>query len=388
MKIRKKELELYTVWGIYLFAYMWLVMSELAFTYNNTSDIFAFVRNATFIMLLLIILQNKYKVKTFIQVGLFALIITMGVLFSHSLSFLMILVLGLAIGDVDFRKFVIFDYRLKIVILASIVICCKLGLINNYTAVINGIEKQSLGFSHPNTLGLFVSIIIVEWLYIHYNTLRFKNIVCIFIITMGLYYIGTSRTSWILLLFVTGRSLLLRNREICNLMQNRIIKRVLSLLPIIVCLLCYGGAIAYTKSSLMWNVIDKFFTTRIYWANYYLKTYGLNLFGRSLNTTSARSAMLIGAAQSNSLDMAYVRIGIQYGVIILLFFVLALVILQKYAIRTKNWGLLIANTFFVVLGAVENSIYSVAMNVFLICVIYAIGGNLSKENTCESEGIL
>ena len=86
--------------------------------------------------------------------------------------------------------------------------------------------------------------------------------------------------------------------------------------------------------------------------------------------------------------MAYVRIGIQYGIIILLFFVLALVVLQKYAIRTQNWGLLIANTFFIILGVVENSIYSVAMNVFLVCVVYAIGGSLSRESMNESKGVL
>ncbi len=387
MKIRKKELELYTVWGVYLFAYMWLVMSELAFTYS-TSGTFALIRNITFALLLFIIAQNKYKVKAFIQIGLFALIIIAGVLSSHALSFLMIVALGLAIGDVDFKKFVVFDYRLKMVILVSIVLSCKIGAIHNYTAVINGIEKQSLGFSHPNTLGLFVSIIIIEWLYIHYDKLQLRNMVCIFGIIFGLYYIGTSRTSLILLLFVMVWSLLLQNSMVRNLMQSKFVKGLLSLFPAIVCALCYWGAMAYTKSSLAWNIIDKFFTTRIYWANYYLKTYGLSLFGRSLNTTSARSAMLVGSTQSNSLDMAYVRIGIQYGIIILLFFVLALVVLQKYAISTQNWGLLIANTFFIILGVVENSIYSVAMNVFLVCVVYAIGGSLSRESMNESEGVL
>ena len=143
MKIKKKELELYIVWGIYLTAYMWLVMSEFAFTYD-TSDLFSTVRNFTFILFGFIILQNKYKIKMVMRVGLFAVVIGISVLFSHALSFLMIIIVGVAIGNIDFRNFVKFDYRLKIAILISIVLCCKIGLIHNYTVSINGIEKQSL----------------------------------------------------------------------------------------------------------------------------------------------------------------------------------------------------------------------------------------------------
>ena len=121
MKIKKKELELYIVWGIYLTAYMWLVMSEFAFTYD-TSDLFSTVRNFTFILFGFIILQNKYKIKMVMRVGLFAVVIGISVLFSHALSFLMIIIVGVAIGNIDFRNFVKFDYRLKIAILISIVL--------------------------------------------------------------------------------------------------------------------------------------------------------------------------------------------------------------------------------------------------------------------------
>lgn len=387
MKIKKKELELYIVWGIYLTAYMWLVMSELAFTYD-TSDLFSTVRNFTFILFGFMILQNKYKIKMVMRVGLLAAVIGISVLFSHALSFLMIIIVGVAIGNIDFRNFVKFDYRLKIAILISIVLCCKIGLIHNYTVSINGIEKQSLGFSHPNTLGLFISVIIIEWLYIHFNTIRLKNIICIIFLIMGLYYIGTSRTSLILLMFITVWSLLLQSNKIRTLLSGKVFEKFMSLLPAIICLLCYLSAIAYKKSSLIWNALDKIFTTRIYWASYYLKTYGVKMFGSRINPVSSRNALAVGVTQSNSLDMAYVRIGVQYGLIVLLVFVMALIVLQTYAVKKKNWGLLIANTFFILLGIVENYIYSVAMNVFLICIIYAISGTLSKNNVNSSEGII
>ena len=112
------------------------------------------------------------------------------------------------------------------------------------------------------------------------------------------------------------------------------------------------------------------------------------MFGSRINPVSSRNALAVGVTQSNSLDMAYVRIGVQYGLIVLLVFVMALIVLQTYAVKKKNWGLLIANTFFILLGIVENYIYSVAMNVFLICIIYAISGTLSKNNVNSSEGIL
>ena len=108
MKIKKKELELYIVWGIYLTAYMWLVMSEFAFTYD-TSDLFSTVRNFTFILFGFIILQNKYKIKMVMRVGLFAVVIGISVLFSHALSFLMIIIVGTVFTILALKRMLIID---------------------------------------------------------------------------------------------------------------------------------------------------------------------------------------------------------------------------------------------------------------------------------------
>ena len=374
IKLKKSEFIFYMAWILYLSSYIFLIQSELAFSYN-TQNLFTFIRGLTCILLMTSICINRYTIKELCIICLMFGIVLINLIYIRKLSFFIMMLFIMAFKGVNFDKFIKVDLILRVLLLLLVITLCYMGIIDNFKININGIDKQALGFSHPNTLGLFVFIILLEYIYLKFENIGLKEYFYIFSIEIILYSIGTSRTGLLLTIITITLVILFKKNIIIN--NNRLIKNIIICFPVIVCSICYGMASMYDSASLIWKQIDSVMTTRIHWANYYLDTYNVKLFGNYISPISARTAKISGLTSSNSLDMGYVRIGVQYGIIILIMFVSIQILIQNYAVKEKNWRLLICNCVFIMVGILENLVFSITMNFTLLIFLYSIS-NIKK----------
>ena len=90
--------------------------------------------------------------------------------------------------------------------------------------------------------------------------------------------------------------------------------------------------------------------------------------------------------------MSYVRIGIEYGIVILILFLISLMAINHYCIEMGLWNLLVANIYFILLGVSENALYIIGINPFLACTVLGFKGferhpNRKIPNDCDSNGL-
>jgi hypothetical protein len=131
----------------------------------------------------------------------------------------------------------------------------------------------------------------------------------------------------------------------------------------------YLLSLFYSRRNPFLDVINTLLTNRLNWSKKFLLEYGLTPFGTKIETISSRLADEINSTQAKILDMAYIRIGINYGIVVLVIFCIMLVILQKKLIDNKQIGLLLCSSFFITLGISENYLFHPVFN-FMMVALY------------------
>ncbi len=90
----------------------------------------------------------------------------------------------MAISDADINKVIqfIFQYELLLFIL-NITWSIFMSLLGSYSlsAVMYGVERYKFGFVHPNTLSVILFNLIIMWIWIKFEQIKWKHLGFIFL---------------------------------------------------------------------------------------------------------------------------------------------------------------------------------------------------------------
>lgn len=64
---------------------------------------------------------------------------------------------------------------LRLTVFIALFVLSVTGIIPNYIGVINGAVKIAFGWIHPNTAGNALSIIALEWMYLHWGRMTWRR---------------------------------------------------------------------------------------------------------------------------------------------------------------------------------------------------------------------
>lgn len=379
LHLKKEEIIFFLTWFIYFLSYTLLILSELSYMYN-VHNIYLYIRTCCFVFLVFDIFKTVFYKKNILFIIFISVTVVLASLFARSLSFFSTLLFSVAFIKIDFNRFIKVDLFTKLFSCLTVITLCLFKVVDNYTVTINGVYKRSLGFGHPNTLGLFIAIIVIEYFYIKFDQLNLGDYIFAIACIGLLNAIGTSRTVLLLLPLFLVIIFLLHNHRLQRFLLGNVGMKLAMIFPAMIAASCYLLSYLYDNSNTVLFALNRLMTTRLHWSNFYLMDYGISLFGTKISPVTSRMASMQGSTSSNSFDMAYVRMGVQYGIIMFFLFIIALVIIQKYAIMSKNWPLLACNIYFILLGIVENHLYSSAMNIFLLLYMQPLLGNFYKKN--------
>jgi hypothetical protein len=360
--IGTSNLLFYISWFIFLASYFLLQQSEIMYMYD-VADIYKVIK-VVFILILALkmTIVDKYDLKKCILY-----FVVLGLLFLNSTNvesdmvFFTVLV-AFSAHKIDFDKFLKYDIKIRIFFIALIIFLCLIGALPNFTREINGTFKQSFGFSHPNVLCLNVVTVLLEYMYLNKKN-SFKYIIINVIATLLLMHFCNARTSIYAYIIIFILNLIIRNKE--KVFSNKLIKICMCILPIMMLGLSFYFVEQYKYGNQTIIKLDEIVTTRISNGYSFYNDYGITAFGSKIETVGTRKAELTGA-KVRILDMGYLRLAINNGIVVCLIFVLLLCANQFLIYKQKNYKLLLFSLFFIIIGLFETNIYNIAFNVCLI----------------------
>ena len=316
------------------------------------------------IILISLIIMNKYTKK---QILIMIILSSIALTISYKMksnTLLKNLLIIFACKDIDFYKFIKVDFFIRFILYVSVILLNQKGLIESYDIyriTEKGIiERKSLGFSHPNYLGITTFILCCEWLYIR----KFKvNLLTIIPLALGwfvIYDIANSRSAALVFILLLAIYFALMQWKVIS--TNKIFSKIITYFPIICFVLSMIEYMIYLKEPEILNKMDENVYLRAYFISEYINKYDWNLFGTK-----------ISGDEEMPLDNAYFYIIIHCGILAEFIFVY-----YFYKLLNKIYKNILAKDdkllyqlvtiliSFLILGLSESAWISVAMNPFLI----------------------
>ena len=354
---------------LFFIGYFLLVASTMFHRVKFLVNICNYLDVIAFIILFYNIIVSFKKINT--KVALWLIIISIISLTSYyfskdTLPIKLIIVL-LASKNISFDNFIKKDFIVRIILILSVVSFHYLGLTNDYLMMrADGTIRNSMGFSHPNSFGFYLMIIAFEYIYISFmknNKIQIKNYILILLIMYIINYFSDSRTSILaiilFLLFLNFKDKIIKNKKI----NTFAIKNIFIIMTILTLTFTY----LYGNYNTYANQMNNLTSNRLYYSNYFYKTYGPSIVGQKIETISTESAK-----KSNKkpivLDNCYIQLIVRYGILVYMIYAMFFRKSFIYALNKNDKIIIIIMLILCLFGLSESNILLIERCPFLIYV--------------------
>ncbi len=337
-----------------------IMCSQFAFISNNRK----YIRAISIIFLIInLILQNqKIPFKSFVILIVSFVCLSISYFINESYTLLLGLCFILCYKNIDINNFMKFDMKLKIFLLVFVIVSWKLGIVSEVTMLrTDGTIRHSLGFSHPNSLGLNLFCICAEIIYLYFEKLKLKHY---FLIALSLYIcnnICDSRSATLSLLILFGLFLLKK----FNLFKPN---KNLKYLPVLLIALSFIFSIFFLKNpnNVFLKNLNHLISGRIRCSAEFLDYYGLNMFGHKFEFYGLWN---VRGQKLTVLDNSYMYLFLHYGIVNGLIITLYVISFINKLLKNEEYSKICYLISFLFIGLMENVTFNVFYNVILICML-------------------
>lgn len=270
-----------------------------------------------------------------------------------------------AAKNVELEKVIRRAQRIGMIMIPIIVTLCIFGLIENATLMRGDVRRSSLGFLHPNQLGLRVFQLIVCSCYVYRNALKKQNFLYIIFSIIFLIWIPNSKTAYIimtifLLMLFLYQYIKNKKPQHMGLYEKGIYYGcwILNIFSIMFSYIDVGKNPILTK-------VDDWMSSRLSFCHKVWSLYGVTLFGQRIYVTEDERK-IAGIGSRLWLDNAYVSMLLRYGILTFAIFSAGYLCLIKLALAQKEHMLAIILFLYALYGVMENGLYMITHNIFLI----------------------
>lgn len=337
------------------------------------------LREIAVVCLFLKVVTTRYNKKEFLCVGAMLLLAYATYRYCGNTRALYNFLTICALKDVDLKKV----FKVALISLCSIVtllaVLALLGITGKVSVTENfgrGVEistietRYYMGYIHPNTWAQAVFTIFLLIVINFYEKIDWKGISILLLANYGLYRLAVSRTCF--LCGIAMIVLLIWAKYGKKLFEFFIIR-----IGIIAGVTAVWGIIFTSRiniaENLTWTIIDwKVFTGRLLQAKVYLETCGLSWFGTHVPDTLENGYIL---------DMGYMRMLLENGVVIFLLMFIMTICVLLYAFKHKRNDIVIVAICICLYGIYENlAIAQIPANL----ILYYVAALLFQKNTVKA----
>ncbi|NTR54817.1 hypothetical protein HQ956_09875 [Enterococcus faecium] len=338
-----------------------------------------FFKMIIILFLFAIVLMERRSLKDWILLVGTLLLSLVAFINSGVNTFLFVFLFLFASSNISYFHFVKLDTVFRILLVMFVAFLNRLGILSDIVLVrTNGGVRHSLGFSHPNTLGILfcmigLNLIIIFW---HYKTHGLMLAVLALSIINNL--ITDSRTSVIIMMLAIVLIPIFKFLD-----QKKYFTKIRGLLiglPIFLCGLSYLIVARITAQNPLFSVINSMTSSRLYYYKNVYSNYGLSLFGQNIPVLS-ESYVKQYFLKQQFLDSTYLSLIIRYG--IFLFFIFSYYVgrLISNIIKQNNIQVLLVIILFLLLGITENNVFKPEL-----CSLCMMGCFLNQKMKDGNEG--
>lgn len=329
-------------------------------------------------MMIQIVFLQKYSLREICLISVITVPIIVSAVLSTNFFALSTWLFIVAAKETEFERIVHTAYRVLIIMIPLVIVFNLFGMIEDYTITRNGMIRYSLGFSHPNQLGLRVFQLVACHCYINRNQLKFINYIYIFAAAVFLYVVPNSQTAYICVLAML---LLLFIYKFLNKYWIAALEFYKNCMVVI--------SVLFNLLSVFWSLIDlnghpvikqinTLLSIRFSSCNRVFQIYGISILGQRIYVTSTERN-LVGITTRLFLDNAYMALLLRFGVIVYCIFSLAFIALLIYCKRKEQILLLIILVVYALYGVMENGLFLTSHNIFLLMFADVLYEKLSNE---------
>lgn len=368
-------------------AYLLCLVDALIFGYSTFSampyagalSLMLRVCAATLIFIKLV-LDRHYSLgllMCLIVVGMVLLIAYVKSGYGH-IFYLLIICLGMR--NVDNETIISLDFWVRIVLCLLIISCGLTGIIENYITyrTNSSVLRYSIGFNHPNTVASLVLSLILEEAWINRRHATGFYSVVVWIIAAITYLITANRTAVLIMVVFPVALLFVKSRPAENSKKRNGGLAFAALFPATAAF-SYVAMICCRTSGLF-KIIDIALSNRFYNARVIFNSYGVPLLGQQVALVSVKAARLTNSSIA-LLDVAYLRLLIQAGPIVLVFLAILYGSAMSQAWKKADQLLTLILCVFIIFGLCESGFNNVFMNFTLLLVAKELFN--SEERTEE-----
>lgn len=368
-KINSKERYFVLLWYYYSFFYFLIKASNLIYTYSNlnVSRLYGFVIYSTLLgQLLMVLSTNKWKYRRLLLCFAIVIITILMQLATSDASFIITIMFIVLADNVNIDKMLRYDIKFKVFILLLIIGLCSMGLLDNYSAVINGVYKQAYGFNHPNSLTTLIIVILVEWLCIRNKSIKMIEYILIAFIWYLAQKFGGGRSATITFAFIFFLYVLFK--YLPHIFRFKAVKRLITLATPIMVFVSFLTVYLYSTGNTFIIWLNEILTGRIQQAALALFSYGLTPLGQDIAYISSRQAQ-VDHVTAMIVDNAYIHTALSNGVIFLVFIVAMYTLLMCKFVKNDRIDLALLSLFFAVLGFGETYIFNVSYSISFLYIL-------------------
>ena len=323
------------------------------------------------LLIYIIIIKQRYDGLSFVKLLLISAISILTYWTSGKNQLLILCCFLLASKEYDFEKVLKAAYKYILTGLLIVFILFKMGVVKDYVLYRNGIaNRHSLGFVHPNHLGLWLFSLSACYVYSRDDE-QFKYFPLIFLFFFC-YFVPNSQTGFVcialLLFMMCVYSYLERNDFEKGKTNLGVILIILSLVfNIASVVLC----VIDTSKIGFFNLLDIYTGKRLSMAHRSYLQYGVKIFGQSIYISGGSGEVVFGQTRL-WLDNAYMAILMRFGVIAYVGFTILYTFTMIRTMRKQQFMTLFILFVFAVYGIMESQFYSVAYNPFLLFISWGL----------------
>ena len=283
-------------------------------------------------------------------------------------------VMVIASYGVDFRKTLKQLMIWEIILVSGVILLSLFGLIPDRIFMRGDVIRHSLGFKYSTYVPFFFFSIVCMFLYLQKG--RIKLYECLLIVCMAVMVYALTNTRLEPALAVLLTVWMFAYQKLRRGWIERVNRFLVRFVVIVAALVSVVAVQMYNPADAGWKKLNGFTSDRLSLSREVFDEYGVHLFGSKIEWVGL-SHIYEGSGtmeEYNAVDNMYLKLLVQYGLVVLMIFMVAQFALGEKAIKKNDYYLQTLIIFFAFYSLLNPHTYELAVNPYLLI----LGGSLVK----------
>ena len=330
------------------------------------------LRYCGYLLVFIKILMDDFIVRQICIIGTLIIILMANILQVDGNAILCLFLFVVGMKDIDFYALCKKTVWWYILAFTLTVICSLLGIIQNWDYTMGGRVRVSLGYTYPSHATSVFFFAVCLLCYVLGQKLQIWQVIFVEILNIWQYSQTDSRAGTILIFIAP---IVFYFTKFFKKKPSKSLFYSLICLVYPICALFSLATAYFYRGSGPLSVLNRVLSNRLYLENKALRNYGISVFGKQIKWIGNGGyghTFTQFEGTYNYVDCSYIRILLDYGVVIFLLVMIGLTLAVGYAIRKNDKYLMWALVFVAVYSIIEPRLIEIGFNPFVLMLVVLI----------------